>query len=195
MEKPSGKKTKKTFIALELAEGGEMFDYLCETGAYDDNTCRTYFTQLVHALKYCHESGFAHRDLKPENLLYDIKFQLKISDFGFSTCIESGEAGKLYTVLGTESYMAPEIHEEKAYDGASVDLFAAGIILFIMKSGHPPFGSATKSDNYYKAFMKKPKKFWKVHSKNHEKGFYSKEFKDLVTGMLQYDSSKRFNIE
>jgi serine/threonine protein kinase len=72
--KPSGKKKKKTFIVLELAEGGELFDYVAQSGPYDDSTCRYYFNQLLGAVATLHKLGYAHRDLKPENLLYDKEF-------------------------------------------------------------------------------------------------------------------------
>ena len=62
----------------------------------------------------------------------------------------------LYTTLGTYGYMAPEIHEKRPYEGKQIDIFAAGIILFIMKSGTPPFGRAYSKDPYYKLFLKKP---------------------------------------
>jgi serine/threonine protein kinase len=76
-----------------------------------------------------------HRDMKPENMLFDSQYQLKIADFGFSIVLSGRDGtGMLHTYLGTESYMAPEIHARKPYIGASVDLFALGIILFIMLS-------------------------------------------------------------
>jgi len=79
-----------------------------------------------------HANGFVHRDLKPENLLLDDDFVLKISDFGFSGPIAGRDnSGMLRTHLGTMSYMAPELHLGKRYDGAKVDIFAAGIILFM----------------------------------------------------------------
>ena len=91
--------------------------------------------------------------------------------------------------------MAPEIHNEEPYEGAVVDLFAAGVILFIMRSGHPPFGSATISDPYYKLFSKKPKKFWKFHEKTLGKGYYSKEFKDLLNKMFAYKPKDRLTLK
>jgi serine/threonine protein kinase len=71
--------------------------------------------------------------MKPENLLFDSDYNLKIADFGFAVVLSGRDgSGMLQTHLGTEAYMAPEIHTNKPYSGASVDLFAAGIILFIM---------------------------------------------------------------
>jgi len=66
---------------------------------------------MISGLEYMHQNGIAHRDMKPENLLFDDKFNLKIADFGFSTLLcGKDNSGLLHTILGTESYMAPEIH-------------------------------------------------------------------------------------
>lgn len=74
----------------------------------------------------------------------------------------------LKTVLGTESYMAPEIHQNENYSGNAVDIFAAGIILFIMYTGHPPFSKANpKTDPYYNCFFtNKQPAFWNAHRRN-----------------------------
>jgi len=74
--------------------------------------------------------------MKPENLLYDSDFNLKIADFGFATALAGKHGdGLLSTILGTESYMCPEIHQKIKYDGASNDLFASAVILFILITG------------------------------------------------------------
>jgi len=75
--------------------------------------------------------------------MLDSNFNLKVADFGFSAALRGKDgSGLLKTYLGTQSYMAPEIHLGKSYSGASVDLFAAAIILFIMVTKRPPFYSA-----------------------------------------------------
>ncbi len=193
--KRDGSVKKVTYMALELADGGELFDYVANTGVYSEPVARYYFRQLIEALEYCHNSGIAHRDLKPENLLYDKNFELKIADFGFSTALAGRDGkGKLYTYLGTEAYMAPEIHLKMAYNGTAVDLFAAGIILFIMYSGSPAFGRAFPSDPYYKLLCtNKHKTFWAAHSRNKPgRGkYYSQEFRSLLNAMLAFDPTQR----
>lgn len=93
--------------------------------------------------------------------------------------------------------MAPEIHARQPYSGPAVDLFAAGIILFIMFSGTPPFTRADPRDPYYKLFCtNKIDTFWAAHQKHKkEKDFFPEAFKDLLTKMLAYDPSKRLNME
>ncbi len=87
VEKSNGTKYPVICIALELATGGELFDYVATGGAFNERVCRFYFRQLIDALNYVHSNGVTHRDLKPENLLYDEKFNLKIADFGFAAPI------------------------------------------------------------------------------------------------------------
>ena len=97
----------------------------------------------MEGLSYCHSKNICHRDLKPENLLLDNDFNLKIADFGFGSSIErEGQNGVLTTTLGTPNYMAPELHKNRQYDGKAIDIFAAGVILFIMVDQQPPFAKA-----------------------------------------------------
>mmetsp|Transcript_18745 Transcript_18745/g.8737 ORF Transcript_18745/g.8737 Transcript_18745/m.8737 type:complete len:93 (+) Transcript_18745:391-669(+) len=87
--------------------------------------------------------------MKPENIMLDGDFNIKICDFGFAKDTKYS-GGKCETTLGTSAYMAPEIHEKKVYSGASVDLFAAGVILFIMMTQNPPFTNSDSNDKFYK---------------------------------------------
>jgi len=103
-------------------------------------------------------------------------------------------SGQLHTHLGTEGYMAPEIHMRKAYTGETVDLFATGIILFIMYSQNPPFTKAIPNDPYYRLLSAKDERFWQLHSRNKAPGYYTPEFKDLLTRMLAFEPSERMTI-
>lgn len=171
---------------MELVEGGELFDYVA-IKPFKPEICRFYFNQMLQALHFSHSSGVAHRDLKPENILLDKNFNAKIADFGFAAPVEGRDgSGFLHTVLGTQSYMAPEITSRQPYQGPVVDLFALGIILFILYSGHPPFAMAEARDPHYKLLAtNRADLFWKTHSGRKPEGFFSDSFKDLITNMLQ----------
>jgi len=201
--KKNGQSYKAVAIIMELVPGGELFEYVADSGRFSEEVARTYFRILIETLEYCHLQGICHRDLKPENLLFDGSFNLKIADFGFATLLSGKDGtGQLHTILGTESYMAPEIHLRKPYSGPSVDLFACGIILFILLSGTPPFGKADpKSDPHYKLLCAgRQDVFWKAHERNKPKvegrdTFYSTEFRDLMNAMLALDPAQRPTIE
>jgi len=181
------------YATIQLAQGGEIFEYLASTGKFSSKVARFYFKQLVDALDHCHSKGFAHRDLKPENILLDENFNLLLADFGFATILSGKDgSGKLKSVLGTESYMAPEIHSKAPYVGTSVDLFAAGIILFIFTTGHPPFNQAKATDPYYNLIcMNNHDRFWAAHSRKKPQGFFTPEFIALINAMLAFDPTQR----
>jgi serine/threonine protein kinase len=201
--KKNGQSYKAVAIVMELVPGGELFEYVADSGRFSEDVARTYFRLLIETLEYCHGQGIAHRDLKPENLLFDANFNLKIADFGFATLFAGKDgSGQLHTILGTESYMAPEIHLRKPYSGPSVDLFACGIILFILLSGTPPFAKADpKSDPHYKLIVAgRHDVFWKAHERNKPKiegrdTFYSDEFRDMINAMLASDPANRPSID
>jgi serine/threonine protein kinase len=89
-----------------------------------------------------HSNDIAHRDIKPENLLLDKNYNLKIADFGLSAALPKD--GEKYTEqCGSQTFMLPEIHQNKSYDGKQADLFAASVVLFIMLTGFPPFTKAS----------------------------------------------------
>jgi len=95
-----GKATKIILIVLELASGGELFDFLSFSGCFEEAIARTYFQQLIEGVGYCHGQGIAHRDLKPENVLLDHNFKLKIADFGFAKTFNK-KSSTMITECGT----------------------------------------------------------------------------------------------
>ncbi|KAI5326059.1 PREDICTED: CBL-interacting [Prunus dulcis] len=144
-------KTKIYFI-MEFAKGGELFAKISK-GRFSEDLSRRYFQQLISAIGYCHSRGVFHRDLKPENLLLDENWNLKVSDFGLSAVTEQVRPdGLLHTLCGTPAYVAPEILGKKGYEGAKVDIWSCGIILFVLNSGYLPFNDQNLMVMYRKIY-------------------------------------------
>lgn len=140
----------KIFIVLEYATGGELFDKIVNHGRMEEAEARRYFHQLINAIDFCHSRGVYHRDLKPENLLLDASGNLKISDFGLSALSQQiRDDGLLHTTCGTPNYVAPEVLNDRGYDGATADIWSCGVILFVLLAGFLPFDDQN-SINLYK---------------------------------------------
>ena len=132
------KSKKKYYLILDLADGGELFDKLVDDGPLPENEARKYFQQLIDALDCIHRHHAVHRDLKPENLLLDREGNLKVTDFGLSAVsLTSAEVFK--TRCGTPNYVAPEIFSPSGYHGPPVDIWSAGLILYVMLTASLPF--------------------------------------------------------
>ncbi|KAJ7968990.1 Non-specific serine/threonine protein kinase [Quillaja saponaria] len=143
----------KIYIVLEFVTGGELFDKIASKGRFKEDEARKYFQQLINAVDYCHSRGVFHRDLKPENLLLDANGVLKVSDFGLSALPQQvREDGLLHTTCGTPNYVAPEVINDKGYDGAKADLWSCGVILFVLMAGYLPFEDANLMALYKKIF-------------------------------------------
>ena len=141
----------RIFIVLEYVTGGELHDIIAARGSLKEDEARRYFQQLINAVDYCHSRGVYHRDLKLENLLLDTAGNLKVSDFGLSAISEQAKAdGLLHTTCGTPNYVAPEVIEDKGYNGALADLWSCGVILFVMLAGYLPFEDDNVSALYKK---------------------------------------------
>ena len=103
---------------------------------------------MVEGIRYCHNRSITHRDIKLENLLLDDDKNVKIIDFGFSTCIPNDKRVKIF--CGTPSYMAPEIVNKTEYCGPPADVWALGVLLFTMLCGCFPYRGATDAELYGK---------------------------------------------
>ncbi|WOK91496.1 CBL-interacting protein kinase 19-like [Canna indica] len=129
----------KIYFVMEYVRGGELFSRVSK-GRLLEDTGRRYFQQLISAVAFCHARGVFHRDLKPENLLVDENGDLKVSDFGLSAVAEQMRGdGLFHTFCGTPAYVAPEVLSQRGYDGAKVDIWSCGVILFVLMAGHLPF--------------------------------------------------------
>jgi 5'-AMP-activated protein kinase, catalytic alpha subunit len=140
----------KIYFVLEYVKGGELFSKIAK-GRLREDAARKYFQQLISAVDFCHSRGVYHRDLKPENLLLDENGNLKISDFGLSALAQSRrQDGLLHTTCGTPAYVAPEVISRKGYDGAKIDTWSCGVILFVLMAGYLPFQDSNLVEMYRK---------------------------------------------
>ncbi|KAG7946682.1 hypothetical protein I3843_14G053400 [Carya illinoinensis] len=142
----------KIYFVMEFVKGGELFAKVAK-GRFTEDLSRRYFCQLISAVGYCHSRGVFHRDLKPENLLVDENGNLKVSDFGLSAMNDHiRHDGLLHTLCGTPAYVAPEILAKKGYDGAKVDVWSCGIVLYVLNAGYLPFNDSNLMAMYKKIY-------------------------------------------
>ncbi|TYJ19997.1 hypothetical protein E1A91_A09G230500v1 [Gossypium mustelinum] len=150
----------KVYFVMEFAKGGELFTRISK-GRFSEDLSRRYFQQLISAVRFCHSRGVFHRDLKPENLLLDENWNLKITDFGLSAVTDQIRPdGLLHTLCGTPAYVAPEILAKKGYDGAKIDVWSCGIVLYVLHAGYLPFNDPNLMVMYrriYKGEFRFPK--------------------------------------
>ncbi|RLM60394.1 hypothetical protein C2845_PM14G19740 [Panicum miliaceum] len=125
-------------LVMELCEGGELFDRIVARGHYSERAAANLFRTIVDVVQLCHSNGVIHRDLKPENFLFANKSEdspLKVIDFGLSVFFNPGD--RFTEVVGSAYYMAPEVLK-RSY-GPEVDVWSAGVMLYILLCGVPPF--------------------------------------------------------
>ncbi|XP_076904952.1 CBL-interacting serine/threonine-protein kinase 14-like [Bidens hawaiensis] len=179
---------KKIYFVLEFAEGGELFSKVAKC-RFSEDLSRRYFQQLISAVGYCHSRGVYHRDLKLENLLLDEKWNLKVNDFGLSAVTnyqnQIQSDGLLHTMCGTPAYVAPEIFAKKGYDGAKVDIWSCGIILYVLSTGYLPFNDPNLMVMYrkiYKGEFRVPK-------------WISRDLKRFLSRLLDTNPETRITIK
>ncbi|XP_050387856.1 calcium-dependent protein kinase 26-like isoform X1 [Argentina anserina] len=172
-------------LVMELCAGGELFHQLEKHGQFSESDARVLFRHLIQVVLYCHENGVVHRDLKPENVLLATKASsspIKLADFGLATYIKpAGQS--LHGLVGSPFYIAPEVLAG-GYNQAA-DVWSAGVILYILLSGMPPFWGKTKSSIFNAvrtADLRFPSDPWDG---------ITESANDLIRGMLCKDPSKR----
>ncbi|KRX00785.1 Protein kinase-like domain [Pseudocohnilembus persalinus] len=197
-KKKNGNSYKVFALVLEYAESGDLFEFIAQA-PFSEKITKAYFYQFIDGLINMHIKGLAHRDLKPENLLLDKHYNLKIADLGFSNYMGKNNTGYMHTFLGTGGYMAPELipkdgEQQSKYVGSQIDIFAAGIILFLMRTRVWPFTNKNpkKCDNFKLLSTHKYEDFWtRLSNSNEIIKQLSPEFKDLITNMLCFEQSSR----
>ena len=176
------------YLIMEECYGGELFDRILQhienQEMYSEKDAAEIIQQVMSAIEYCHNNGIAHRDLKPENLLYLKKGSeennpLKVIDFGLSRRIDQKV---LNSKVGTAYYVSPEILAGKYTE--KCDVWSAGIILYVLLSGEPPFNGPSDSAIYAKIRQMKygfPPSKWRN---------ISPEAKDLLCHMLVVENER-----
>ncbi|CAI5991206.1 unnamed protein product [Closterium sp. NIES-65] len=174
-------------IVMELCAGGELFDRILDRKYYGERQAARVIRSVVEVLAYCQARGIVHRDLKPENILLVSKrsdTRVKVIDFGMACILKSGERCKLRA--GTPNYIAPEVIA-KNY-GAEADVWSAGVILYVLLCGLPPFWGDTTED-VFKSILWQELDFetepWPV---------VSTAAKDLVRRMLCRKYERRITV-
>jgi serine/threonine protein kinase len=167
---------KNYTLIMELVRGGELFDKIAQLTTYNEERVAALLNQIVSALAYLHSKKIVHRDIKPENLLFvdENASVIKLCDFGVAEKIP--ERGYLTEVIGTESYMAPEVEAGQPY-GVSSDMYGLGVIMYIMLCGYPPFEPENGIVD-----LEFPEEEWSD---------ISPVVKDLITTLLEHEPSKR----
>ncbi|KAG2266642.1 hypothetical protein Bca4012_075886 [Brassica carinata] len=171
-------------IVMEVCAGGELFDRIIQRGHYSERKAAELTKIVVGVVEACHSLGVMHRDLKPENFLLvnkDDDFSLKAIDFGLSVFFKPGQIFK--DVVGSPYYVAPEVLLR--HYGPEADVWTAGVILYILLSGVPPFWAETQQ-GIFDAVLKGDIDFesdpWPV---------ISDSAKDLIRKMLCSNPSER----
>lgn len=140
----------------------------------------------MEAIAHCHKLSIAHRDIKPDNILFNDRNVLKLADFGSAHCFHNGEL--MNGVVGTPFYVAPEVLAGKKYD-EKVDIWSAGVILYVMLAGVPPFyGESTSEifDAVIRGNLRFPSRIFQA---------VSPAAKGLIRGMICKDVSRRFSAQ
>ena len=120
--------------------GGELFEDIVAREFYSEADASQCIQQILESVQHCHQFGIVHRDLKPENLLLASKLKgaaVKLADFGLAIELQN-EQQAWFGFAGTPGYLSPEVLKKEPY-GKPVDIWACGVILYILLVGYPPF--------------------------------------------------------
>lgn len=183
-----------SIMIYEFAEGGELFEYLFHTNYFEERLARTYFFQLINALRHCHDKKICHRNIKPENILLDSDFKLKLSDFNMAAILDD-ENEFLYEQSGSRAYVAPEVMAGHGYQGCKADVWSAGVVLFIMLCGTLPFTTTTSDDWWFSACMlARYDRFWAAHLRSASHMSNSPLAQDLLNKIFVPNPEHRISL-
>ncbi|XP_029300098.1 calcium/calmodulin-dependent protein kinase type II subunit beta isoform X1 [Cottoperca gobio] len=178
------------YLLFDLVTGGELFEDIVAREYYSEADASHCIQQIVEAVLHCHQMGVVHRDLKPENLLLASKCKnaaVKLADFGLAIEVQ-GEQQAWFGFAGTPGYLSPEVLRKEAY-GKPVDIWACGVILYILLVGYPPFWDEDQHKLYQQI------KAGAYDFPSPEWDTVTPEAKNLINQMLTINPAKRITAQ
>ncbi|XP_054003437.1 calcium/calmodulin-dependent protein kinase type II alpha chain isoform X29 [Hylaeus anthracinus] len=174
------------YLVFDLVTGGELFEDIVAREFYSEADASHCIQQILESVHHCHHNGVVHRDLKPENLLLASKAKgaaVKLADFGLAIEVQ-GDALAWFGFAGTPGYLSPEVLKKEPY-GKPVDIWACGVILYILLVGYPPFWDEDQGRLYMQI------KAGSYDYPSPEWDTVTPEAKNLINQMLTVNPSKR----
>ncbi|XP_016410977.1 calcium/calmodulin-dependent protein kinase type II delta 2 chain-like isoform X1 [Sinocyclocheilus rhinocerous] len=174
------------YLVFDLVTGGELFEDIVAREYYSEADASHCIQQILESVHHCHVNGIVHRDLKPENLLLASKMKgaaVKLADFGLAIEVQ-GDQQAWFGFAGTPGYLSPEVLRKDPY-GKPVDMWACGVILYILLVGYPPFWDEDQHRLYQQI------KAGAYDFPSPEWDTVTPEAKDLINKMLTINPSKR----
>ncbi|KAM9717870.1 calcium/calmodulin-dependent protein kinase type II delta 1 chain isoform 4-T4 [Menidia menidia] len=174
------------YLVFDLVTGGELFEDIVAREYYSEADASHCIQQILEAVLHCHQMGVVHRDLKPENLLLASKLKgaaVKLADFGLAIEVQ-GDQQAWFGFAGTPGYLSPEVLRKDPY-GKPVDMWACGVILYILLVGYPPFWDEDQHRLYQQI------KAGAYDFPSPEWDTVTPEAKDLINKMLTINPAKR----
>ncbi|XP_045213945.1 calcium/calmodulin-dependent protein kinase type II delta chain-like isoform X10 [Mercenaria mercenaria] len=178
------------YLVFDLVTGGELFEDIVAREFYSEADASHCMQQILESVNYCHMHGIVHRDLKPENLLLASKAKgaaVKLADFGLAIEVQ-GDQQAWFGFAGTPGYLSPEVLRKDPY-GKPVDVWACGVILYILLVGYPPFWDEDQHRLYAQI------KVGAYDYPSPEWDTVTPEAKNLINSMLTVNPSKRITAQ
>uniref|UniRef100_A0A915A9A1 Calcium/calmodulin-dependent protein kinase type II n=1 Tax=Parascaris univalens TaxID=6257 RepID=A0A915A9A1_PARUN len=178
------------YLIFDLVTGGELFEDIVAREFYSEADASHCIQQILESIAYCHMNNVVHRDLKPENLLLASKAKgaaVKLADFGLAIEVQ-GETEAWFGFAGTPGYLSPEVLKKDPY-GKPVDIWACGVILYILLVGYPPFWDEDQHRLYAQI------KAGAYDYPSPEWDTVTPEAKNLIDSMLTVNPKKRITAE
>lgn len=188
------------WVAMELAEGGDLFDKIESDEGVGEDIAHFYFTQLISAVGHMHSKGVGHRDLKPENILLSASGDLKVADFGMATLFYHEGKKKLNTTMcGSPPYIAPEVitcsgntakKQGRGYYGNVADIWSCGVVLFVLLLGNTPWDQPDERSFEYTEYTR-------TNGRPDDELWHRlpPATLSLLRGMIRVDPKTRFSLE